>query len=243
MSWRSSALGIVASTAFISSVAFASPNEPRDSFDYATAKIGKWELSATTEVNWPDYGSELTVKNINCHGENGEITFDVDRSGGLRLSVRFLGFADKNGNRDEITLLGDRLWLYIDGERWEFANIPARGSRFSNVEYPPPSSDDILPIWTGFQGVRKIETDPWRKFDSVIERMISARTVQWSFKSRDWKVVDSKGPGNRLPRDWNRTRYPVDNARLAEAVNWCARQVSSDAAYILPANLKETANP
>ncbi|MCW4462074.1 hypothetical protein OK349_10180 [Sphingomonas sp. BT-65] len=210
-----------------------------DSFDFATERSNGWDLKATTQVNWRQPGGLPTVTQIGCRGESPQFSFEMDSAGTLTsLRISFLGSPDEDGEREQITLLGDRLWLYIDGERWEYANIPLPSRQFSNLPYPESKPGEIILIWRGHQAVRRTESEPWRHVSRLYERLIAARKIAWSFKSRNWKDVDSSVPENRLPEGWNRVRYPVDNRGLGDAVTWCERQVASKAAFVLPDTLK-----
>jgi hypothetical protein len=158
-----------------------------DSFDFAVMRTPAWVLTATTSVNWsePPTAGYPTVASVECRGESRQFVFDVNRSAEISwLRTRFLGKADEDGERDEITLLGDRLWLYIDGERWEYANIPTHSAEFSNIQYPPPKSDIVLPVWRGYQAVRRAEDQPWINLKLIYYRLINADQIEWSFKSR-----------------------------------------------------------
>lgn len=216
--------------------------QPRpDSFDFASSRSGAWELTATTDVKWPERagpGQLPTVADIYCRGESPQFAFTMAGTGALSfLRINFLGAPDSEGEREQLTLLGDRLWLHIDGERWEYANIASRSRAFSNLPYPPPAERGMILVWSGFQAVRRTEKDPWIHLSRLYERLIGARKIEWSFKSRNWKDVDSSIDENRLPAGWNTRRYPVDTRGLRDAVSWCARQVASDAAYVLPDRL------
>lgn len=211
-----------------------------DSFDFAVLRSPTWVLTATSKVDWGESPTETppTVSSVNCRGENQQFDFSMNTSREVDwLRIRFLGNTDKDGERDEITLLGDHLFLYIDGERWEYANIPTHSTKFSNVHYPQPESDIILPVWRGYQAVRKTDDQPWLNLKLLYHRLITARQIEWSFKSRDWTVVHKKNVENHLPKGWQNTRYKIDNEGLRTSIFWCAGQVSSDDAYILPARM------
>ncbi|WP_447725992.1 hypothetical protein [Sphingomonas koreensis] len=216
-----------------------------DSFDFAVMRTPTWALTATTNVDWRHFPAARypTVASIECNGESQQFHFSMDSTGDVSwLHARLLGTADDDGERNEITLLGDRIWLYIDGERWEYANIPEHSGAFSNILYPAPESDIIVSSWRGYQAVRRAEDQPWINLKLIYHRLITAMRIEWSFKSRDWAVVDKNNVANQLPRNWRNTRYKVDNQGLHDAVFWCARQVSSEDAYILPARMLERAN-
>ena len=213
-----------------------------NSFDFATLRTPIWTLTATTNVHWerpPAVGYPI-VSGIECTGRSDQFGFTMNGSGDVSwLAVSFLGKADEDGEREQLALLGDRLWLYIDGQRWEYANIPAHSGEFSNIEYPPPESDVILPLWRGHKAVRRNQDQPWINFNLLNHRLITAKRIEWSFKSRDWTVVNKRESANQLPKNWKNTRYKVDNEGLQDAILWCARQVSSKDAYILPAGIRE----
>jgi hypothetical protein len=213
-----------------------------DSFDFAVMRTPAWALKATTNVNWghPPATRQPIVASVECRGESRQFDFNMSGSGEVSsLRARFLGKAEEDGEREEITLLGDHLWLYIDGERWEYANIPAHSAEFSNIPYLPSESDIILSVWRGHQAVRRAEDQPWINLKLIYHRLITAKRIEWSFKSRDWAVVDQKNVKNQLPENWKNTRYEVDNEGLQAAIFWCARQVLSEDAYILPTNIRE----
>ena len=236
---------LVASIVATSSSAEAMMQTEADSFDFAVMRTPTWTLTATTNVNWGHSPAIRypTVAGVECTGESPQFAFNMSSSGGVSsLRAKLLGKADEDGEREEITLLGDRIWLYIDEERWEYANIPAHSREFSNIPYPPPESDIILPVWRGYQVVRRAEDQPWVNLNLLYHRLITAKRIEWSFKSRDWTVVDMKNVENRLPRNWQTTRYRIDNEGLNDAIFWCARQVSSEKAYILPTRMRERGN-
>ncbi len=224
------------------STARAATQSDDESFEFATRHTSSWVLTAATNVNWPEGpdAGHPTVASIGCRGESRQFDFSMTGAGDIdRLRARFLGNFDRDGEREEITLLGDHLWLYIDGARWEYANIPAHSTAFSNLQYPPPASDLILPLWRGYQAVRKSADEPWVNLKLIYDRLVSARRMEWSFKSRDWSVVDKRNPKNALPENWRTQRYKIDTDGLHGAVLWCARQVASEAAYILPAAMRD----
>jgi hypothetical protein len=64
------------------------------------------------------------------------------------------------------------------------------------------------------------------------ETLVNARRLEWGFISRDWTVV-SHNEANELPQKWQSRRYPIDNAKLRDAISWCSAQVASDAARTL----------
>lgn len=208
-----------------------------DSFDFATTSASGWTLTARTSVNWNDV-QYPTVAEVECEGENRNFVFHMNKSSDVTyLRVRFLYSIDKKGEAEE-TATGDHLWLYIDGERWEYANFPTHSARFSNFEYPAPDSNiEIVPIWSGYQAVRRAGDQPWIHFKLLYYRLVNAKRIEWSFKSRDWTVFDRQKVGDQLPKNWRTARYVVDDRGLQGAVTWCARQVASKDAYVLPAGM------
>jgi len=214
-----------------------------DHFDFASEKTPAWTLTARTNIFWPEENEsgQPTIAGIECRGESAQFSFSVNDAGELQwLRMTFLGAADRDGDRGETSLLGDHLWLYLDGERWEYANIPVRSIQFSNLDYPRMEGDGIITGgWRGHPALRKSPDQPWLHLSRFYERLVAAKKIAWGFKSRDWTVVDRNVAENRLPRAWQTTRYPIDNAGLQNAVSWCARQVSSDAAYVLPDGIKK----
>lgn len=219
----------------------AAAQERLQEFDFAAGAIGEWELKASTTVGWSqgqDGRWQPSVSAVECRGEAPHAGFSIDGAGNLgALRLNFLGPADADGDRNDITLLGDRLWLFIDGERWEFAHIPAR-RLFANIHYPMRDGA-ILPVWTGHRAVRAAEGLPWINFSRLYERLLAADTVEWGFKSRDWTAVDGAIPENRLPEGWETVRYVVDLGGLRDATAWCAEQVGSDAAYVFPGAIEQ----
>lgn len=213
-----------------------------DSFDFATLRTPGWTLTGTTNVNWgrPRAIREPMVSSVECTGESEQFRFTMNASGDVSwLGLSFLGNPDEDGERENITLLGDRLWLYIDGERWEYANIPTHSRAFSNIDYPPPESKEIILLWHGHKAVRRNQDQPWINFDLLYYRLITAKRIEWRFKSRNWADVDKSESADQLPKNWEKTRYKVDNKGLQDAILWCARQVSSKDAYILPAEIRQ----
>ena len=217
------------------------------SFTYASAVQGKWELKARTDIEWfsqrPDGSRMAGTERVECQGTSPDIDFRLDGSGRIEsLRFRFLGLPDQDGERNESTLLGDRLWLLVDDERWEFANVLST-SRFSNVPDAVTSDEQtedeqiVVMPWRGHQAVRKNGTGPWLHISRLYERVIAARTLNWGFKSRDWTVVDKSIEENALPVTWKTRRYAIERAGLPEAINWCAELVRSELAYVLPAEL------
>lgn len=206
-------------------------------FESARAQGPGWTSKATTDVDLGDTSEKRLprVSGVECYSEGPEFALVMDGATDLTMfQLQFLGKRESDGERDQITLLGDHLWLFIDGERWEYANIPARSFAFKNVEYPPPTSDIVIGVWRGHQAVRRNDTEPWINLKLIYHRLIFAKQVRWSFKSRDWTVVDRTISGNDLPSGWKSKRYDIDIRGLRGAFNWCARHVSADEAYILP---------
>jgi hypothetical protein len=222
-------------------VSFAAPaisQEPTDSFDFAEKQIGSWAMTATTYLDRSDRADDQwspTAVRVGCRGEAPQGSFMLNDGAISSLRLRFLGPPRKDGGQNEITLLGDHLWLYLDGDRWEFANIPSRGQKFTNGNYPPVGKDEmVVTVWRGHQAVRRSEQDPWLDISMIYERLMDARKIEWGYKSRDWAVVDKSIRANRLPDHWTKTRYSVDNDKLRQAIVWCGQQVASDVAYVLP---------
>ncbi|MBL0925002.1 MAG: hypothetical protein IBJ12_11130 [Sphingomonadaceae bacterium] len=211
---------------------------PPTDFDFAKAKIGDWSVKAETEVLWSiDQGKLLPrVENVNCYGQSADADLSLNSAMQLNLFIRFRG-PGEDGDIGEITLIGDHLWLYVDGERWEFANIERRPSALLNVSYPVNNDKDqiIIPVWRGFQAVRKTTKDSWKNFDLIQDKLLSAKKLAWSFKSRDWAVVNREL--NELPKGWETSRYPIDNTHWRAVNEWCSRQIASDSARTLPTDL------
>jgi hypothetical protein len=210
------------------------------SFQFARTINRGWTLEAETELVWSrsnDTGLP-SISSIICRGQGEQVNFTMNGSGEIGgLSINFLGDPEKDGDRSQITLIGDRLWLYIDGQRWEYAKIAAR-SLLTNVAYPP-TEGDILLLWTGHSAVRADEGKPWLHISRIYEKLIAAKSVSWSYKSRNWKDVDQSISENRLPVGWQAKRYKINAAGLGSAVDWCAQQVRSDMAYKLPPQLSD----
>lgn len=208
-----------------------------DSFDFAVTRRAAWSLKATTSVNWNTDRPDVppTISSVSCRGESPQMDFEVNDAADVAwLGIRFLGQVKPDGEQDEITLTGDHLWLYIDGTRWEYANIYARPSEFSNIKYPGPYDGIIMPVWRGYHAIRMANSDPWMNIRVLYDRIINARTLEWGYKSRNWSDVNYTIPENRLPSDWKTRRYKIDNTGLKQAVKWCAGQIISKAAYSLP---------
>lgn len=215
------------------------------SFDFAKLHTETWDAAASTSVRWHPTLQRPIVEGVECKGNSRQISFSMDESAQVTfLRVDFLSDAADGSDLEFITALGDHLWLYIDGERWEYAHIPKHSWEFTNVRYPVLKQDGIIiPIWRGIEAVRKDESQPWLNLKLFYDRLITAKDVAWGFKSRDWKVVDRNEPANQLPEGWQQKRYRIDNSGLQEAVSWCAGQVVADAAYILPDKMKVARQP
>ncbi len=216
---------------------------PRE-FEVAKLKIGDWSLRAKTEIIWSEeQGRKFPrIEEINCYGQSEHADFSMNSSAAVDLMLRFRG-PDEDGGLGEITAAGDHLWLYIDGERWEYANIERRPSELLNIKYPVYDRENeiIIPVWRGFQAVRKSPEDAWTNFDLIQGKLLSAKKLAWGFKSRDWNVVD-RGL-NELPKGWQNARYLIDNTHWREATDWCSRQVASEEARTLPADFLKYVEP
>ncbi len=136
---------------------------PPRGFDFARTKIGDWSLRAETQILWRvDQGNMLPrVEDVNCFGQSADADLSVTADTQLDFFIRFRG-PSQDGDLGEITATGDHLWLYIDGERWEYANIELRPSKLLNLKYPVSNRDDeiITLVWRGHQAVRKSPKDP-----------------------------------------------------------------------------------
>ncbi len=212
-----------------------------DSFDFAVERTAAWSLKATTNVNWNTDSPNVspTISSVSCRGESRQIDFEVnDAADVASLTTRFLGQVKPDGEQDEITLIGDHLWLYIDGTRWEYANIYARPSEFRNIKYPRSDDEIIMTVWRGYHAIRATYGDPWINIRVLYDRIINAQKLEWGFKLRDWENVNQGVLENRLPADWRTRRYKIDNTGLKQAVKWCAGQITSKAAYSLPSNMQ-----
>jgi hypothetical protein len=201
-------------------------------FNFAKAKIGRFETTATTTLNWRD--NTPRIQSISCVGDNGEIRFVVDRTGRLQqLQIGFVG-PSVNGNPEHLTLLGDALWLFVDGKRYEYRNIPIE-DRFANYSYPPaPAGTIILPDFRGYEGVRVLASEPFMNLARIYADIVKAKSLRWAFKSRNWKQVNRSVPENALPPGWQHQRYRIDNEKLNAAVDWCTKAVASERARDLP---------
>jgi hypothetical protein len=213
-----------------------SPASNQHEFEFAKGRVGKFELNASTQINWRD--DAPFIGETSCYASNSDISFVVGNAAQIQwITFGFYGPPDHAGDRSQITLTGDRLWLFVDGRRYEYRNVPRLSDRFSNYPYPraPDGSDAIiLPIWHGYRAIRASATEPFMNMSVIYGDILRAKTLAWGFKSRDWKQVDRSVPENNLPRGWQRRRYRIDNEDLSAAVEWCARAVTSDAARRLP---------
>lgn len=224
-------------------VQLTAQNLPRQ-FDFAKLKVGDWSLRAETEIMWAEEQSKKfpRIEEVNCYGQSPDADFSMNSSAAVDLMLRFRG-PDEDGGLGEITATGDHLWLYVDGERWEYANIERRPSELLNVEYPVYNREEeiIIPVWRGFQAVRKSPKDPWTNFDLIQGKLLSAKKLAWGFKSRDWNVVNREL--NELPNGWQNARYLIDSTHWREVTDWCSRQVASEEARTLPADLLKYIEP
>lgn len=221
------------------SLAAAPPDRPGQ-FEFARTKIGAFEATAETTIDW--HGDAPFVQDVNCFADNQDIRFIVGRTGEIKsLGFAFRGSPEPDGDRPEITLTGDALWLFVDGKRYEHRNISA-GERFTNYAYAPPPKDTvILPVWRGYRGIRTSETNAFVNMSLIYGDILRARKLEWAFKSRNWDQVDRSVPENALPKGWEGRRYPIDNKGLKATVEWCAAAVASDASRRLPPQILEAA--
>ncbi len=211
-------------------IAIAVPAAEDSSFDFDELRTPDWTITATTKLYWRQGIPE--VESVECYGESPYFRFTMDGTGDLSfLRINFL--RDPLEDTAE-TAGGDHLWLYIDGERWEYANIPVHSGHLSNVDYPPPEQTEIVLVWNGHQAVRRGEGEPWINLRLMYRRLMDAKKLEWGFKSRDWRVIDRTIAQNQLPAGWQHKRYRINNSGLAEAVSWCAARVASERAYVLP---------
>jgi hypothetical protein len=201
-------------------------------FVFAEKKIEGFELKART--GWNAHKRPPFVSEVKCFGDNQDVVFTVNQSGGIELiASQFVADFEADGDRQSGTLLRDVLWLYIDGERYELRNIPAPSNRFANFSYPPVEPGIMLPVWRGTPSVRKSDSEPFRPLSSLYEQIVNAKKFEWRMKIPDPLVHDR----NRGLTIDPKRRYRIDNAGLREAVEWCRRQVASPAARTLPADL------
>jgi hypothetical protein len=197
-----------------------------DRFVFAEHKIEEFELEAHTE--WEGDGAP-SVRSVGCNGSNNDIDFYINQVGGIEgLRSRFLLDPDESGHRNHGRVLGDDLWLHIDGKKYEYRSIGYPGDRFLNYPYPPVKPVEIILVWRGTQSIRRNDAEPFRPLASIYEEMVNARKLAWGVKKLDPTVSD-RGPNPELKR-----RYRIDNTGLRQAVEWCRRQVASPAARTLP---------
>lgn len=209
---------------------------PLNSFVFATSKIGNFEVSAETKINWS--GDEPYISTISCSGNNGAVSFDIDSIGNFRRL--FLNFRSIPGSSLERTIYtGDRFWLYVDNKRYEYALIGTGYTEFRNYAYRPVDSDGdnaIILQLTVAPSVKPTDGDAFMSLNRVSSEIVGAKKLAWSFKSRNWSDVDPSSPEDRLPEGWERRRYSIDNTKLSDAVRWCTLQVASPIARTLPSN-------
>jgi hypothetical protein len=210
--------------------------EEESKFYFAEKREGLWRLRASTEFSRP-IDSLPYVREISCDGNGPDGQFSINGAGGIEyLTLSFMGEADVDGEREEITLIGDHLWLFVDGEKWEYANIPFR-KLFTNVEYTG-STEDMVLIWRGYKAVRKGGAGPWLHFSRFQERLLKAKKAEWGYKSRNWDDVSKNNQENRLPKNWRTGRYRINVEPFRRGIAWCNEHVASDAAFQLPANYR-----
>jgi hypothetical protein len=175
----------------------AAESADRHEFTFERTKIGDFELNATTEIDWRD--QVPFVRDISCTGDNQDISFVVDEAGKLeRMRMAFLGLPEPDGDRPHITLLGDALWLFVDGKRYEYRNIRWPSERFTNYSYrPAPKPEIVLPVWRGYQAIRASGSDPFINASAIYGDILRSTTLEWSFKSRNWNQVDRSVPETR----------------------------------------------
>jgi hypothetical protein len=207
-----------------------------EEFTFSQQTIGSFRVSARTRLLWRE--GQPTIRSIDCLGDSQDIEFVVAQNGQIeRLQLNFTGEANENGSKPQITLLGDHLWLYVDDQRYEFANFQ-RESRVANFAYAPVESSEeqvVMPQWIGHSAVRRSSAEPFMDMSRIYSSLIAARRLQWQFKSRDWSLVDGRESSNRLPDGWQSHRYSIDNLNLEEAIGWCTIQVALPIARRLPA--------
>jgi hypothetical protein len=217
--------------AAVISVAAVAPMVAANEIKFAKASLGNFELEAVTEVSRD--GDHPEIGDIRCEGYSSDFGFLVGREGDIRsLWISFHGLQDEDGERADLTLLGDAVWLYVDGRRYEHRNIGTPTSQFSNYRYPPDphAAEEIILTWRGYKAVRASEADPFMHMSRIYGELVAAKTLEWGFKSRNWSDVDRREPENALPQGWQTTRYPIQNEHLADAVKWCTAQVASEIA-------------
>ena len=204
---------------------------PRE-FEFAKTKIRNFELVAKTEVKWREKTPYLS--DTLCTGDNRSIHFEVGGRAELRdLTITFLGNPESDGDRPHITLLGDELWLFVDGKRFEFRRIPTTGE-FINYKRPDQTGRIMVMPWRGYSAVRSSDSAPFMNISRINGEIIAADKIEWAFKSRNWAQVDRTEPDNALPDGWQSRRYTVDSQGLRAALDWCTREVLSDQSRQLP---------
>jgi hypothetical protein len=226
--WGAILFAVLTATASSAAEIEARPSE----FDFATDEIGSFHTVATTSIDWSN--GEPRLQGVTCVGQNQDIRFVVDGTGRLQqLQVTFL--REKSGDREGVSvLLGDSLWLFVDGKRFEYRNVSVT-DRFANYRYvSSPAGTIILADFRGYQGVREHASDPFMNLSRIYSDIVRAKSLRWAFKSRNWNQVDASVPENALPRGWQHRRYRIDNEHLKGAVDWCTSAVASDRAQYLP---------
>ncbi|MBS0475879.1 MAG: hypothetical protein JSR28_12165 [Proteobacteria bacterium] len=211
----------------------ASADQTQQHSVFAKGRIGTFDLHATTDINWNN--DEPYAGDVECYGRNEDIQFLINGTGELRLWFTFRGNQDRNGDRENLTLIGDHVWIFADRSKFEFMNIPVTNGRFLNYEYRPVTADPdavILSVWRGHPALRRNGKGAYVHMNRFNETLVNAKKLEWGFISRDWTVV-SHSEANALPKGWQTRRYPIDNANLSEAISWCSAQVASDGARTL----------
>ena len=206
-----------------------------DEFEFARTNLANFELRAKTDVVWGERGP--SIADVTCFGDNQDISFVVDRSTKINfLRFAFRGPSASDGDREQITLLGDTLWLFIDGKKYEYRNIPYVPTFTNRPLSPAPASADEIVIltWRGYQAVQPASGNGLIDLSRIYHDIMAAKRIEWAFKSRNWKQVDQKVPDNALPSGWQTRRYKIDTRDLDKAVAWCSRSVTSDEAKRLP---------
>lgn len=202
-------------------------------FKFAETRIAGLDVQATTDVSWSK--DIPTIADIDCGGHSDSVEFWVDRFGNIStLTVRFNGPPDGEGNRQNLALLGDHIWLWVDGRRYEHLHIPAPSDKFSNFDYKAePIEEEIILVWRGYVAI-KPHNRPVMSIQRIYSALVDAKKIEWGFKSRDFKTVTAS-PGNQLPTGWEQRRYTVESQGLRQAVDWCTSEVASSRARQLPA--------
>ena len=228
MSWLATALAAASSA----QAGMPSSDWPRE-FEFANTKIGNFELAAKTEIEWR--GKTPHLADTLCTGDNDNIRFEVGQRAELRdLTIIFLGDSEPDGDRSHMTLLGDELWLFVDGKRFEFRRIPATET-FINLKNLDSQAGGVMVMpWRGHSAVRSSNSAPFMNISRINGELISAQKIEWAFKSRNWTQVDRSESDNALPEGWQKRRYAIDNQGLRAALDWCTREVASDRSRRLP---------